>query len=63
MFAKSLFATVAIVGRQDTPGIAQPLSRLADFLSGHGHEVVIEAETAATCGLRTRRIVPTASLG
>ncbi len=63
MFAKSLFATVAIVGRQDTPGIAQPLSRLAEFLAANGHQVVIEAETAATCGLRTHPVVPAASLG
>ena len=40
------FPRVALVGRQVSPGIVEPLSRLASFLAARGHDVVIEAETA-----------------
>jgi hypothetical protein len=42
---------VALVGRQVSPGIAEPLLRLASFLAALGHDVVIEAETARLTGL------------
>lgn len=40
------FRRIALVGRYATPGIAEPLSRLAAFLAARGHEIVLEAETA-----------------
>jgi len=40
------FARVALVGRHASPGIAQPLARLAAFLAARGLEVIVEAETA-----------------
>ncbi len=40
------FRRVALIGRFASPGIAEPLSRLAGFLSARGHAVILEAETA-----------------
>jgi NAD+ kinase len=47
----ALFRRVALIGRQMTPGIAEPLSRLAAFLAARGHHVVIEADTARSTGI------------
>src|SRR5439155_1629517 len=41
-----LFPRVALIGRYATPAIAEPLSRLAAFVSSRGHAVTIDAETA-----------------
>ena len=46
MSAAQPFPTIALVGRYASPGIAEPLSRLAAFLTGRGHRVLIDAETA-----------------
>jgi NAD+ kinase len=40
------FHTVALVGRSNTPGIAEPLIDLAHSLAKRGYEVVFEKETA-----------------
>ncbi len=40
------FRRVALIGRYASPGIAEPLSRLAAFLSARGHTIVLEADTA-----------------
>ena len=40
------FATIALIGRYATPGIAEPLGRLAAFLTARGHRVILDAETA-----------------
>jgi NAD+ kinase len=45
------FRRVALVGRYASPGIAEPLARLAAFLAAHGHEVVLDAETAQLAAL------------
>lgn len=45
------FHTVALVGRYNSPGIAAPLERLAQFLSGRGLKVTLEAETARAAPL------------
>ena len=37
---------VALIGRYATPGVAEPLTRLARFLQQRGREVVLEEETA-----------------
>ena len=47
----SQFHRVALIGRHVSPGIAEPLSRLAAFLIDRGHRVVIEAETARSTGI------------
>ncbi len=46
----SLFPRIALVGRHASPGLAQPLSRLAAFLAERGHQVLIEADTAPLPG-------------
>ena len=40
------FPTIALIGRHASPGIAEPLSRLAAFLVARGHRVLLDAETA-----------------
>ena len=40
------FATVAVVGRQASPGIAEPVQRLVSFLAARGHRVLLDEETA-----------------
>ena len=40
------FSTIALVGRHASTGIAEPLERLADFLSRRGHRVLLDAQTA-----------------
>jgi NAD+ kinase len=47
----SRFHRVALIGRHVSPGIGEPLTRLAAFLVANGHEVVIEAETARSTPL------------
>ncbi|MDQ6621015.1 MAG: NAD kinase [Pseudomonadota bacterium] len=54
---------VALVGRHGTPGVAEPLTRLARFLATQGHEVVLEAETARTSGLSGYQSYPAQALG
>lgn len=39
--------TIALVVRQNTDGIAEPVKSIIDFLRGLGHAVVFEGETAA----------------
>ncbi len=40
------FATIALIGRQASPAIAEPLAALAAFLAARGHRIIVEAETA-----------------
>jgi len=40
------FRRVALIGRHGSPGIAEPLSALAAFLTARGHSVVLDADTA-----------------
>jgi NAD+ kinase len=56
------FPTIALVGRLATPGIAEPLGRLAAFLVGRGHRVLIDAETARFTPLPGYPTSPTADL-
>lgn len=44
--ARGTLRRVALIGRYATPGVAEPLGRLARFLMQRGHAVVLEAETA-----------------
>jgi NAD+ kinase len=43
--------TVALIGRANTPGIAEPLKTLAMCIAGKGYTVVFEAETGISLGL------------
>jgi NAD+ kinase len=47
------FRRVALIGRHVSPGIAEPLSRLASFLAARGHDVVIDADTARSTSIGT----------
>ncbi|KAF1029876.1 MAG: NAD kinase [Burkholderia plantarii] len=44
------FQTVALVGRSNTPGIAEPLAALAATIAARGLDVVFEADTAREYG-------------
>jgi NAD+ kinase len=57
------FPTIALVGRYASPGIAEPLNRLAAFLAGRGHRVLIDAETARLTPLPGYPTAPMAELG
>jgi NAD+ kinase len=57
------FRRVALIGRYASPGIAEPLAQLAAFLAKRGHEVVLEAETAAYTPLAGYPTAAAADLG
>jgi NAD+ kinase len=63
MGAPSLFPTIGIVGRHDTPGMLEPLSRLVDLLVPRGHRILVEAATAAGCALERFPAVAGEQLG
>jgi NAD+ kinase len=56
------FPTIALVGRHATPGLAEPLGRLASFLASRGHRVLIDAETAKFTPLPGYPTAPTVDL-
>ncbi len=47
---KSVFHTVALIGKYQSPEIAESLLTLAEFLRGQGLEVLLEEGTAAAVG-------------
>ena len=57
------FPIIALVGRYASPGIAEPLNRLAAFLTARGHRVLIDAETARHTPLAGYASAPIAELG
>jgi len=57
------FPTIALVGRHASPGIAEPLSRLAAFLVARGHRVLLDEETARLTPLLGYPTAPSAELG
>ena len=57
------FPTIALVGRHASPGIAEPLSRLAAFLVARGHRVLLDEETARLTPLPGYPTAPSAELG
>jgi NAD+ kinase len=57
------FPTIALVGRHASPGIAEPLTRLAAFLASRGHRVVLDAQTAELAPLPGYPTAPAAELG
>lgn len=44
------FKTIALVGKYNSPDIAEPLLQLADFLTGRGYSVVVARQTAERIG-------------
>ncbi len=57
------FARVALVGRPETPGLAEPLDRLATFLRKRGHRVVMAAETSVAAAAADCASVDPSALG
>src|SRR5215470_9428338 len=57
------FPTIALIGRHESPGIAEPLSRLAAFLAERGHRVLLDAETARLAPLPGYATAAAAELG
>lgn len=57
------FKTIALIGKHKTPDIAVPLLRLADFLSGKGLSVVVDARTAEYLGRHTYRDIELDEMG
>ncbi|WP_395067053.1 NAD kinase [Paraburkholderia silvatlantica] len=60
---QSQFKTVALVGRSNTPGIAEPLAALAQTISKRGFEVVFEAQTAEEIGAQGYPALQPAEIG
>jgi NAD+ kinase len=57
------FHTVALVGRSNTPAIAEPLAALADCLAARGLDVVFEAGTAREFAIDRYPAVTPAEIG
>jgi len=57
------FPTIALIGRHASPGIAEPLGRLAAFLAARGHRVLLDAETALLTPLTGYPTAAAADLG
>jgi NAD+ kinase len=57
------FKTVALIGRYNTPGVADSLQKLGAFLLGQGCVVLIEAETAKSSGLNNFPCADFSSIG
>ena len=57
------FADIALIGRYASPGIAEPLQKLARFLIEREHRVILDAETAEGTSLTGYRTAPAAELG
>lgn len=57
------FPRIALIGRHASPGIGVPLARLAAFLAGRGHAVVLEEDTARNADLAGYVTAPAASIG
>ncbi|MFM0733257.1 NAD kinase [Paraburkholderia sediminicola] len=63
MQVTSQFKTVALVGRNNTPGIGEPLTALASCIAKRGFEVVFEADTAAEIGVTDYPALRPAEIG
>jgi NAD+ kinase len=57
------FKTVALVGRNNTPGIREPLTSLASCIAKRGFEVVFEAGTAGETGVSEYPALSPAEIG
>jgi len=59
----SPYKTIALIVRQHTDGIEEPVSSILGFLQGAGHTVVFEADTAAHLSWRGITAMSTAEIG
>ena len=57
------FESVAIIGKYQSQGIAEPLLEIAAHLRSSGHRVLIEADTAGNTGITDYPAVPVQELG
>ena len=57
------FSTIALVGRYAGSGFAEPLERLAAFLTRRGHRVLVDAETAQLTPVQGYPAAPLSQLG
>lgn len=57
------FQTIALVGKYDSPEIGEAVLRLADFLRGRGHDVLIARNTAEHIGSAIYPIAELAEIG
>ena len=57
------FARIALIGRQGSPGLAEPLRRLAALLRERGHRIVLDPGTARDPSFDQYPAVPVAELG
>ncbi|AME23856.1 MULTISPECIES: NAD kinase [Burkholderiaceae] len=57
------FKTVALVGRNNTPGIREPLTALAACIAKRGFDVVFEADTAQEVGVTDYPALTTPEIG
>ncbi len=55
-FSSTSVKTIAIVGKPMAAGIGDSLHEIADFLTGAGHKVVFEADTARNIALKDNAI-------
>lgn len=59
----SQFKTVALVGRNNTPGIGEHLTALASCIAARGFEVIFEGETARNIGISSYPVATPAEIG
>ncbi|HEX4986839.1 MAG TPA: NAD kinase [Burkholderiales bacterium] len=57
------FRTVALIGKYKSPEIAEPVSRLAQFLEGRGVRVLLDTLTASHLGGEGRTVLPLEAVG
>ena len=57
------FKSVAIIGKYQSQGIAEPLREIAAYLKESGRRVLIEADTAGNTGIADYPAVPVQELG
>ena len=60
---KSAFKTIAVIGKYQSQGIAEPLVDIAAFLKGAGLGVVVEKDTADNIGLTGYPVAEVSELG
>ncbi len=60
---QSAFHNIALIGKYQSQGIADPLIEIAAFLKGAGFGVVVEKDTAENIGLRDYPVAAVAQLG
>ena len=59
----SAFKSIAIVGKYQSQGIAEPLAAIAGYLRGAGYDPIIERETAENIGLTGYATAPVSEIG